>query len=173
MYVYIFSTAECTITTQSNIYLSLDKEWHKFILILRVSRSCDLESRIKKMFFSTKDHKGVKLSIKINLRYSLFKLSPCFSIFKELIKVKKLKAIYYLTFRHVPSWKTFSSSGPILESKDMRANFQKMGKKGQINTKKGQNILKFSQKWTTFENILEKGMWLRATILQLTNISNH
>ena len=35
VYVYIFSAAECSILTQSNIYLSLDKEWHKFILILK------------------------------------------------------------------------------------------------------------------------------------------
>ena len=30
--------------------------------------------------------------------------------------------------------------GPILESKDMHAIFQKKGKKGQKNVKKGQNI---------------------------------
>ena len=48
-------------------------------------------------------------------------------------------------------------SGPILESKGMRAIFQKKGKKGQ-------NIWKFAQKCTKFENILKKGKWLRAII---------
>ena len=37
-------------------------------------------------------------------------------------------------------------SGPILESKNMRAIFQKKGKKGQKSVKKGQNISKFGQK---------------------------
>ena len=44
--------------------------------------------------------------------------------------------------------------GPILESKGMRAIFQKKGKK---NVKKGQNISKFGQKCTKFENSLKKG----------------
>ena len=48
-------------------------------------------------------------------------------------------------------------SGPILESKGVRAIFQKKGKKGQ-------NIWKFAQKCTKFENILKKGKWLRAII---------
>ena len=47
--------------------------------------------------------------------------------------------------------------GPILESMGMRATFQKKGKKGQ-------NIWKFGQKCTKFENILEKGKWLCAII---------
>ena len=41
-------------------------------------------------------------------------------------------------------------SRPILESKSMHAIFQKTGKKGQ-------NIWKFVQKCTKFENILKKG----------------
>ena len=47
--------------------------------------------------------------------------------------------------------------GPILESKGMLAIFQKKGKKGQ-------NIWKFGQKCTTFDNILKKGSLMRATI---------
>ena len=42
-----------------------------------------------------------------------------------------------------------NKSGPILESKGMRAIFQKKGKKEQ-------NIWKFEQKYTKFENILKK-----------------
>ena len=42
----------------------------------------------------------------------------------------------------------------ILESKGTHVIFQK---KGGGNVKKGQNIWKFRQKCTTFENILEKG----------------
>ena len=61
-------------------------------------------------------------------------------------------------------FKTFSSWGSIPESKGMRANFQKMGKKGLKKSKKGQNTWKFGQKWTKFENNLERGMWLRAII---------
>ena len=39
----------------------------------------------------------------------------------------------------------------------MHAIFQKKGKKGaKKNVKKGQNILKFGQKCTKFENILKK-----------------
>ena len=41
--------------------------------------------------------------------------------------------------------------GPILERKDMHAIFQKKGEKGQ-------NILKFGQKCTKFENILKKAV---------------
>ena len=51
-------------------------------------------------------------------------------------------------------------SGSILESKGMRAIFQKKGKKRQ----KGWNIWKSGQKCTKFENILKKGRWLRAII---------
>ena len=42
------------------------------------------------------------------------------------------------------------TAGPILESKVMHAIFQKM-------SKKGQNIWKFGEKSTKFENILKKG----------------
>ena len=55
IYIYLsfcfslFSTAECSVLMQSNIYLSLDKEWHKFILILIVSCSYNLQLRIKKI----------------------------------------------------------------------------------------------------------------------------
>ena len=42
----LFSTAECSMLTQSSICLGLDKEQLNFISILRVSRSCDLQSRI-------------------------------------------------------------------------------------------------------------------------------
>ena len=48
-------------------------------------------------------------------------------------------------------------SWPILESKGMCAIFEKKGRKGQ-------NIWKFGQKCTKFENIFEKGGWLRAII---------
>ena len=44
-----------------------------------------------------------------------------------------------------------------LESKGMRAIFQKKGKKGQ-------NIWKFGQKYTKFQSLLKKGRWLRAII---------
>ena len=47
----------------------------------------------------------------------------------------------------------------------MHANFQKKGKKGQNNVKKWQkvqNIWKFGQICTKFENILKKGRWLHA-----------
>ena len=52
---------------------------------------------------------------------------------------------------------TKSKSGSILESKGMRVIFQKKGKKWQ-------NIWKFRQKCTKFENILEKGSLMRTTI---------
>ena len=45
-------------------------------------------------------------------------------------------------------------AGTILESKGMRAIFQKKGKKGQ-------NVWKFEQKCAKYENILKKGRWLR------------
>ena len=38
-------------------------------------------------------------------------------------------------------------SGPILESKGMHAIFQKKGKKGQKNVKKGQNREKYLKNW--------------------------
>ena len=47
--------------------------------------------------------------------------------------------------------------GPILESKGMLAIFQKKGKKGE-------NIRKFGQNCTTFDNILKKGSLMLATI---------
>ena len=56
-------------------------------------------------------------------------------------------------------------SWPILESKGMCAIFQKKGKKkAKKKGKKVQNIWKFGQKCTKFENILKKGSWLRAII---------
>ena len=48
-------------------------------------------------------------------------------------------------------------TGLILESKGMRTICQKKGKKGQ-------NIWKFLQKCTKFENILKKGSLVPATI---------
>ena len=51
--------------------------------------------------------------------------------------------------------------GPILERKGMHAIFQKKGKK---KGKKGQNIWKFGQNCTQFENILKKASLMRATI---------
>ena len=48
-------------------------------------------------------------------------------------------------------------AGPILEDKGMCVIFQRKGKKGQ-------NILKFEQKCTKFENILKKGRWLHVII---------
>ena len=53
--------------------------------------------------------------------------------------------------------KEFYNKGTILESKGMHAIFQKKGKKGQ-------NIWKFEQKGTEFENILKKGKWLCVII---------
>ena len=47
---------------------------------------------------------------------------------------------------------------PILESKSMRAIFQEKGKKVK-KCLKGQNIWKLRQKWTKFENILNKCIW--------------
>ena len=58
----------------------------------------------------------------------------------------------------------FTKSGPILESKGMRAIFQKKGKKYVKKSKKGKNIWKFEQKGTKFENILKKNRWLLAII---------
>ena len=46
---------------------------------------------------------------------------------------------------------------PILESRGIRAIFQKKGKKGQY-------IWKLGQKSTKFEKILKEGRWLRAII---------
>ena len=48
----------------------------------------------------------------------------------------------------------YELTGPILESKGMCAIFQKKCK-----SKKGQNIWKFRQKFTKFENILKKNRW--------------
>ena len=55
----------------------------------------------------------------------------------------------------------FVFAGLILESKDMRATFQKKGKK---KDKKGQNIRKFGQKCTKLLNTLKKGRSLNAII---------
>ena len=60
--------------------------------------------------------------------------------------------------------------GPNLESKDMRAIFQKKDKnkaeKCQKKEQKGQNIWKLRQKCTKFENILKKDGWLGANFSQ-------
>ena len=53
---------------------------------------------------------------------------------------------------------------PILEGKGLRAILQINGKKMLKKGKKGQNIWKFGQKCTKFENILKKGRWLSAII---------
>ena len=50
-------------------------------------------------------------------------------------------------------------TGPILEIKGMLAIFQKKGKKEQ-------NMWKFGQKCTKFENIFKKGRSLRANIVR-------
>ena len=55
-----------------------------------------------------------------------------------------------------------SHAGPILESKGICAILQKKGKQMLKKGKKGQNIWKFEQKGTKFENILKKGRWLHA-----------
>ena len=55
-------------------------------------------------------------------------------------------------------------SRSILESKGMHAIFQKKGKKGE---KIFENIWKFGQKYTKFENILKKGRWLHAIIIHI------
>ena len=56
-------------------------------------------------------------------------------------------------------------SGAILESKGNAYDFSEKLQKRPKNWKKGgQNIWKFGQKCTKFENILEKGRWLRAII---------
>ena len=52
--------------------------------------------------------------------------------------------------------KLFLLTGPILESKGMRAIFQKKDKKMLKNDKKGQIIWKVGQNCTKFENILKK-----------------
>ena len=52
--------------------------------------------------------------------------------------------------------KLFLLTGPILESKGMRAIFQKKGKKMLKNDKKGQIIWKVGQNCTKFENILKR-----------------
>ena len=51
--------------------------------------------------------------------------------------------------------------GPILDSKGMCAIFQKQSKK---KSKKGQNIWKFGQNPTKYENILKKGSLMCTTI---------
>ena len=66
---------------------------------------------------------------------------------------------YELT--HVLGMSMFKA-GPILEIESMRAIFQKKGKKMFKKDKKGQNIWKFAQKWTKFQNVLKKARWLHA-----------
>ena len=61
----------------------------------------------------------------------------------------------HFTILYMKGIKFASATGSILESKGMRAIFQKKGKKKIV--KKGQNIWKFGQKCTKFENILKKG----------------
>ena len=51
-------------------------------------------------------------------------------------------------------------AGPIHERKGMHVIFSEKGEKG----KKGQNIGKFEQKFTRFENILKKGSFMHATM---------
>ena len=63
---------------------------------------------------------------------------------------------FYLLFELFP--------GPILQRKGMHVIFQKKDKKILKKGKKGQNIWKFGQKCTKFENILKKGTWLCAII---------
>ena len=54
----------------------------------------------------------------------------------------------------------------------MRAIFQKKRqKRAKKNVEKGQNVWKFEQKCTKFENILKKGRRLRAKLLEKTLIS--
>ena len=52
----------------------------------------------------------------------------------------------------------------MLESKVMRAIFQKKGKKMLKKGTKGQNIWKFGQKCIKFENMLKKGRWFCVII---------
>ena len=54
-------------------------------------------------------------------------------------------------------------AGPILESKGIRAIFQKKDKKGQ-------NIWKFGQKCTKFENILKKDSLVRVIIVRMKQL---
>ena len=54
-------------------------------------------------------------------------------------------------------------AGLILQSKGMLAIFEKKGKKGQ-------NIWKFGQKCTKFENILKKGSPMHATITHIKEL---
>ena len=64
-----------------------------------VSRSSYLQSRIKKFLFSTKVNKNVKLSIEINLRYSLSKLSTYFFPYlRSQSKWKKSKPFFIWRF---------------------------------------------------------------------------
>ena len=57
----------------------------------------------------------------------------------------------------------FVIAGPILESKGMCVIFHKKGKKGQ-------NIWKFGQKCTKFENILEKGSLMHLTTARMKQL---
>ena len=58
-------------------------------------------------------------------------------------------------------------AGPILESKGMRAIFQK---KKKTKKQKRPNIWKFEQKCTKFENILKKGSLMRVTIARMKQL---
>ena len=81
-----------------------------------------------------------------------------------------------LSIRDLVFWKSLLISGPILENKGMHAIFQKKGKESPKKMLKkggkGQNIWKFGQKYTKFENILKKGRWLSATIRQNKLLEN-
>ena len=61
---------------------------------------------------------------------------------------------------------TVAFAGPILESKGVRATFQKK-------SKKGQNIWKFGQKYTKFVDILKRGNLIRICPALIFNLIIH
>ena len=84
----------------------------------------------KKNLFSTKDHKSVKLNIKIILRYSLSKLSACFfSIFKGVNQSEKSLNHFLFDFSTCVFLKNIFLIRAYLRKQVYRAIFQKMGKK--------------------------------------------
>ena len=84
--------------------------------------------------------------------------------FSYICKFRKMLVDYKYFHLHHFQTKLMNISGPILESKGMCAIFQKKGRKNVKKDKKGQNIWKFGQKCTKFENIFKKGRWLCVII---------
>ena len=89
--------------------------------------------------------------------HAITELWLCYSV-KRIIEVYVYLARYF---------KVGISTGPILESKDMCAIFQKKSKKMWKKGKKGK-IFENLGKMYKFENIFKKGRWLCATIAHRT-----